>query len=81
MTDGRAPSMRPGWREEPSPTRLAPDHPRRAEVLRRHARACAERSSTYVDPDTGLAVMTATSLAARDACCASGCRHCPWVDP
>ncbi len=32
----------------------------------------------YIDPTTGLFVMTATALAARP-CCDQGCRHCPWV--
>lgn len=33
----------------------------------------------YVDPDTGLFVMTAAALLARGECCGSGCRHCPYV--
>ncbi len=35
--------------------------------------------STYLDPATGYAVMTAEYLAERNACCDSGCRHCPWI--
>jgi hypothetical protein len=33
----------------------------------------------YVDPDTGLYVLTAAFLASRATCCESGCRHCPYV--
>lgn len=73
-------TLRPGWRDEPSPSRLPPDHPRRAEVLSRHAEALAAGDPTYVDPATGFQVMTADALVARGTCCGSGCRHCPWVE-
>jgi hypothetical protein len=33
----------------------------------------------YLDPVTGLSVLTAGYLAARGSCCDSGCRHCPYV--
>jgi hypothetical protein len=33
----------------------------------------------YLDPATGLFVMTAAHLADRGTCCDSGCRHCPYV--
>ncbi len=32
----------------------------------------------YLDPDTGLFVLTAIALAARGRCCGEGCRHCPY---
>jgi len=32
----------------------------------------------YLDPTTGLYVMTADTLRARGKCCGSGCRHCPY---
>ena len=64
---------------EPHPGRLRPGHPQRTEILRRHAEAVAQRSPTYRDPVSGLAVFTAAFLAARGECCASGCRHCPFV--
>jgi hypothetical protein len=65
---------------EPHPTRLAPDHPRRAEILAAHAAALTEGRAGYLDPDTGLFVLTAGFLADRGTCCGRGCRHCPYVD-
>ncbi|HYI61722.1 MAG TPA: DUF5522 domain-containing protein [Acidimicrobiales bacterium] len=62
----------------PSPARLAPDHPRRVEILDRHTAALATGEPAYVDPATGYQVLTADTLAARGECCGSGCRHCPW---
>ncbi len=32
----------------------------------------------YIDPESGLFVMTAAYLQSRGACCDSNCRHCPW---
>jgi hypothetical protein len=34
----------------------------------------------YLDPDTGLFVQTAATLADRGECCDQGCRHCPYLD-
>jgi hypothetical protein len=62
----------------PLPSRLRPDHPHRAEILRRHDAAVAARIPTYRDPTSGLAVFTAAFLASRGTCCTSGCRHCPY---
>lgn len=78
--DGSAPK-RPSWRAEPSPARLALDHPLRDEILRRHRDACNRNEPTYIDPGTGYQVLTVDALAARGTCCESGCRHCPWVGP
>lgn len=78
MRPGPPGPRRAGWRDRPHPSRLAADHPARAEILARHRRACEAGLSTYLDPGTGWAVMTADYLAARGACCGSGCRHCPW---
>lgn len=64
---------------EPAPSRLAPDHPRRGEILRAHAHALEAGESMYADPDTGLFVLTAGFLAARGYCCGRGCRHCPYT--
>jgi uncharacterized protein DUF5522 len=33
----------------------------------------------YLDPRTGLFVLTAGFLAARGTCCGRGCRHCPYL--
>jgi Family of unknown function (DUF5522) len=65
---------------EPHPARLPLDHPRRAEVLAAHADALACGDAGYLDPATGLFVLTAAFLAARGTCCGRGCRHCPYVD-
>lgn len=32
----------------------------------------------YFDPDSGLFVLTAITLAACGRCCGEGCRHCPY---
>ena len=64
---------------EPHPERLAPDHPARAHILAAHAAALERGDPGYLDPVTGLYVMTAASHAARGACCERGCRHCPYV--
>lgn len=64
--------------EVPLPTRLPPSHPRRGEILARHAAAMANGRTTYADPLTGFTVFTARFLADRGWCCESGCRHCPF---
>lgn len=64
--------------DEPHPSRLAPDHPRRAEILAAHDRALSAESSGYRDPVSGFFVMTAAYLADRGTCCGNGCRHCPY---
>ncbi|WFE44349.1 DUF5522 domain-containing protein [Verrucosispora sp. WMMD1129] len=64
---------------EPHPTRLPPDHPGRQHILTAHAEALAAGDAGYLDPDTGLFVLTAGFLARRGTCCGRGCRHCPYV--
>ncbi|MEV6969022.1 DUF5522 domain-containing protein [Hamadaea sp. NPDC051192] len=64
---------------EPHPSRLSPEHPRRAEILRRHADAMASGQAGYLDPETGLFVLTAKFFADRGMCCGRGCRHCPYL--
>lgn len=65
--------------DEPHPQRLAPDHPARAEILARHAAAMHAGQAGYLDPETGLFVLTARFLADRGTCCGRGCRHCPYL--
>jgi hypothetical protein len=65
--------------DEPHPDRLAPDHPARHEILAAHARALVAGEPGYLDPTTGLFVLTAAFLADRRTCCGRGCRHCPYV--
>lgn len=64
----------------PHPSRLAADHPYRAEILAAHAAALTDARAGYADPQTGLFVLTAAFLADRGTCCGRGCRHCPYVD-
>jgi len=65
---------------EPHLSRLPLDHPRRAEILAAHAEALRDRKAGYLDPGTGLFVLTAGFLADRGSCCERGCRHCPYFD-
>lgn len=65
---------------EPHPSRLAADDPDRPAILAAHARALAAGEPGYVDPRTGLFVLTAGFLAARGTCCGRGCRHCAYLD-
>ena len=64
---------------EPHPSRLALDDPARSAILAAHARALAEDEPGYLDPGTGLYVLTAGFLAERGTCCERGCRHCPYL--
>jgi hypothetical protein len=45
---------------------------------RAHEEADARGEAGYVDPESGLFVLTAGFLRARGRCCGSGCRHCPY---
>lgn len=65
--------------DEPHPDRLAPDHPGRAAILAAHRAAIDAGEPGYLDPSTGLFVLTAAELLARGHCCERGCRHCPYV--
>ncbi|GIJ35385.1 hypothetical protein Vse01_45330 [Micromonospora sediminimaris] len=58
---------------------MPPDHPGRQHILTAHAEALAAGDAGYLDPDTGLFVLTAGFLARRGTCCGRGCRHCPYV--
>ena len=64
---------------QPHADRLPPDHPRYAQILRAHDEALRAGADTYVDPASGLVVLTAGYLARRGFCCESGCRHCPYL--
>jgi Family of unknown function (DUF5522) len=64
---------------EPHPDRLSPDDPASPEIITAHAEALLAGSDTYVDPRSGLTVLTAGYLARRGYCCDSGCRHCPYL--
>ena len=64
---------------EPHPARLPLDHPNRNQILAAHAAALGADEAGYLDPASGLFVLTAGFLAARGTCCGRGCRHCPYV--
>ena len=65
--------------DEPDPSRLSPDHPGRREILAAHRAAMDEGAAGYLDPFTGLYVLTAAYLGDRGTCCGAGCRHCPYT--
>ena len=48
------------------------------EALRRHRDACHRKEAGYIDPASGLFVLTSFYLREQGECCGSGCRHCPW---
>lgn len=48
------------------------------QALAAHQLACERRELGYIDPSSGLFVMTSVALAQRTSCCGNGCRHCPW---
>jgi hypothetical protein len=64
---------------EPHPDRLPPGHPFRAEILAAHQAALDADQAGYLDPETGLFVLTAAVHARRGTCCEQGCRHCPYL--
>ena len=58
-----------------------PDRSPISERARRaHDIAVADGIDYYIDPDTGLLVMTAKYLRERGYCCDNKCRHCPYND-
>ncbi len=44
-----------------------------------HDDACRRGVSGYIDPVSGLYVMTSLYLRNRGFCCGNACRHCPYV--
>jgi hypothetical protein len=44
-----------------------------------HEAAIERGEAGYIDPTSGLFVMTAQYLLERAFCCDQGCRHCPYV--
>ena len=63
----------------PHPSRLDPSRPDYDEIIARHTAAVRAGEPTYVDPATGLLVLTVRVHLERGVCCGSGCRHCPYV--
>ena len=50
------------------------------EILTLHAHACDDEEAGYLDPETGLFVLTSFYLRERGYCCGNGCRHCPFTE-
>ena len=63
----------------PSHARLPPDDPDYAEICAVHQAALERGEPGYLDPHSGLYVMTAAVHVERGFCCGRGCRHCPYV--
>lgn len=72
--------MAPRPLDTPHPSRLALEHPDRERILAAHRAAIAAGQAGYLDPGSGLFVLTAAFLARRGTCCEQGCRHCPYLD-
>jgi hypothetical protein len=66
--------------DEPHPERLGLDHPDREQILAAHRAAMDAGDAGYIDPATGLFVLTAATLLDNGQCCAQGCRHCPYLE-
>lgn len=49
-----------------------------ARLKRLHDAASKRGDAGYIDPRSGLMVLTAHYLTAKGYCCGSGCRHCPY---
>ena len=64
---------------EPHHSRLPPTHPGYALILSEHDAALGRGDPGYLDPVTGLYVMTAAVHVERGFCCDRGCRHCPYL--
>ncbi len=77
LTRGQGPL--PDDRRRPHPGCFNPNHPRYAEIMRRHDAAMAAGQSRYADPISGAQVETAESIWKGRACCNLGCRHCPYL--
>jgi len=71
--------LRPEWRTTPKPERLEPDDAAFEPAMRAHRAAMTAGQDGYIDPTSGLFVMTAEYLRTRGRCCACRCRHCPYI--
>ena len=65
---------------DPHPARLALDAAAYDHIVAAHRSAIAAGAPGYLDPVSGLYVMTAATHWARGTCCDSGCRHCPYLE-
>lgn len=72
-------ALRPGWLETPHPSRFSVEAAGFPEAMAAHDEAVEAGQSGYLDPGSGLFVMTAVYLHDRGWCCDCGCRHCPYL--
>ena len=80
MTDpSERATLRPDWRDRPHPSRFDATDGAAGLALEAHRLAVARGEAGYLDPATGLYVMTAPYLRDRGWCCDRGCRHCPYI--
>ncbi len=70
--------LRPDGLDEPLPDRFNSTMAGYHQAMAAHRQAVERDQPGYLDPRSGLFVMTATALAARGGCCGCGCRHCPY---
>ena len=76
VSGGTPERLRADW-QRPLSERFGPQHLSYEAAMAAHDAACHAGDGGYLDPATGLFVMTAASLAGRP-CCGNLCRHCPW---
>ena len=62
----------------PHPDRLNADDRNFEEIMMRHNVSMVLENPGYTDPETGLFVFNAKTLADAGKCCANLCRHCPF---
>lgn len=77
--DGRQNRLRNDGLIRPRPDRFGLSDPGFERAMAAHSHAVAEGSAGYIDPTSGLFVMTSQYLADRAWCCDQGCRHCPYA--
>jgi hypothetical protein len=65
--------------ERPHASRLDPGRSDFGDILAAHEQAVVAGEPGYIDPSTGLFVLTVEYLRARGHCCDQGCRHCPYL--
>lgn len=65
----------------PHGSRLDPRRPDHQAIIDAHRDAVLAGDPGYIDPTSGLFVMTSRFLEDRGFCCDNGCRHCPYIAP
>jgi len=65
---------------DPHVSRLDPERSDFTAIVAAHRRAVEAGEPGYLDPTTGLFVLTAATLWERGTCCEQGCRHCPYLE-